>query len=94
MNFAISTKSETEGLDHLGIQVDDQSELDNQILNLSGVNISTYNDGETICIHAKSEKSWVTDPNGVAWEAYYTMEEAKFYHGEQKKTENKTACCI
>ena len=44
---------------------------------MSQANISTHSDGETTCCYAKSEKSWVEDPNGIAWEAYHTMEDAQ-----------------
>ncbi|KTC83776.1 chromate transporter [Legionella brunensis] len=57
----------------------------------SEANISTHSDGETTCCYAKSEKSWVNDPNGIAWEAYHTMEDAQFFSGG-KATES--SCCI
>lgn len=91
INFAISTRSGTHGMEHLGIQVDDAAELEELRKQFSQANISTHSDGETTCCYAKSEKSWVNDPNGVAWEAYHTMEDAQFFSSE-KATEG--SCCL
>ncbi len=91
LNFAISTRAKTTGLDHLGLQVDDAGELNALREHMSAANISTHNDGETTCCYAKSEKSWVEDPNGIAWEAYHTMEDAQIY--ADTDTVSETVCC-
>jgi len=91
LNFAISTRSGKTGLDHMGLQVDDAGELNALRDQMSAANISTHSDGETTCCYAKSEKSWVEDPNGIAWEAYHTMEDAQIYSGGDAITE--VACC-
>ena len=82
INFAISTRAGKHGVEHLGIQVDDADELDALRNQFSQANISTHSDGETTCCYAKSEKSWVSDPTGIAWEAYHTMEDAQFFSGD------------
>lgn len=92
VNFAISTRSKKVGLDHMGIQVDSVSELDEIRAQMSAANISTHSDGETTCCYAKSEKSWVEDPNGIAWEAYHTMEDAQMYSASDAPSE-AVACC-
>lgn len=101
INFAISTRAGKYGVEHLGIQVDGADELDGLRKQFSEANISTHSDGETTCCYAKSQKSWVSDPNGIAWEAYHTMEDAQFFSGDNttegscsmstKKT--STSCC-
>ena len=90
LNFAISTRVKTRGIDHLGIQVGDAAELETMRAQMSAANISTHSDGETTCCYAKSEKSWVEDPSGIAWEAYHTMEDVNIFSG--KKAGN--ACCM
>jgi hypothetical protein len=52
-------------------------------------------EGGTTCCYAKSEKSWVEDPNGVAWEAYHTMEDAQIYSGSDVASDPviEAACC-
>jgi catechol 2,3-dioxygenase-like lactoylglutathione lyase family enzyme len=87
LNFAISTRSARTGLDHLGLQVDDADELNALRDHMSAANIATHSNGETTCCYAKSEKSWVEDPNGIAWEAYHTMQDAQIYAAEP------AACC-
>lgn len=91
INFAISTRAGKHGVEHLGIQVDDAAELETLRKQFSEANISTHSNGETTCCYAKSEKSWVNDPNGIAWETYHTMEDAQFFSGE-KVTES--SCCM
>ncbi|TXH07613.1 MAG: glyoxalase/bleomycin resistance/dioxygenase family protein [Candidatus Moraniibacteriota bacterium] len=93
INFAISTRAGKVGVDHMGLQVDDVSELNVLREQMSAANISTHSDGETTCCYAKSEKSWVEDPNGVAWEAYHTMEDAQIFSGSDKSSE-EGACCV
>ena len=89
INFAISTRAEKIGVEHLGIQVDNSVELNNIREDLDHHQISTHSDGEVTCCYAKSEKSWVTDPNGLAWEVYHTMEDAEMFHGEKKSQKSK-----
>lgn len=101
INFAISTRSGKNGVNHLGIQVDDAIELEALRNQFSKANISTHHDGETTCCYAKSEKSWVNDPSGMAWEAYHTMEDVQLFSGEKKsetsssipEKNTQTSCC-
>tara|TARA_R110001592_G_scaffold16881_9_gene71590 strand:- start:16429 stop:16881 length:453 start_codon:yes stop_codon:yes gene_type:complete len=105
INFAISTRSGKTGVDHLGIQVDNLSELEAIRSQMSAANISTHSDGETTCCYAKSEKSWIEDPDGIAWEAYQTMEDVQLFAGsdivegsaccapQAKEEEKSTSCC-
>jgi catechol 2,3-dioxygenase-like lactoylglutathione lyase family enzyme len=86
LNFAISTRSGKKGVDHMGIQVDSVAELDVLRAQLSKANVSTHSDGDTVCCYARSEKSWVEDPSGMAWEAYHTMEDAQMFSGSAEKT--------
>ena len=48
-------------------------------------------EGETVCCYARSEKSWIQDPSGIAWEAYRTMEDALLFSGESDSPD--AACC-
>ncbi|OJX97623.1 MAG: glyoxalase/bleomycin resistance/dioxygenase family protein [Legionella sp. 40-6] len=101
INFAISTRTAKNGVEHLGIQVDDATELDALRKQFSQANISTHSDGETTCCYAKSEKYWVNDPSGIPWEAYHTMEDAQFFSGENTSEgscsipdqNTSTTCC-
>lgn len=91
VNFAISTRSGRKGVDHLGLQADEESELDELRERLRSADMATFDEGETVCCYARSDKSWVEDPAGIAWEAYRTMAEAQVFSDEAAAGE--TACC-
>lgn len=78
INFAISTRV-SEGVNHLGLQVDEDQELEALRTRLKDADMALFNEGETTCCYARSEKSWVKDPAGVAWEAYKNMEDAEVF---------------
>lgn len=81
INFAISSRSGNTGVDHLGLQVDDDSELQELRDRLMARDIAVFNEGETVCCYARSDKSWVVDPSGIAWEAYKTMGDVQMFSG-------------
>jgi catechol 2,3-dioxygenase-like lactoylglutathione lyase family enzyme len=91
INFAISTRGAKPGLDHVGLQVDDVSELEVLRAQLAAANIATRGDGEATCCYARSEKSWVQDPSGIAWEAYHTMADAALFNDHAQAPLPQTA---
>jgi catechol 2,3-dioxygenase-like lactoylglutathione lyase family enzyme len=90
INFAISARGAKAGIDHLGIQVEEADELEEVRARLKKANLATFAEGETTCCYARSDKTWVEDPSGIAWEAYRTMAEAEFFN---EAGVNATACC-
>ncbi|MEX0968745.1 MAG: ArsI/CadI family heavy metal resistance metalloenzyme [Bacteroidia bacterium] len=100
INFAIHLKHYDFGVEHLGLQVDALEELDEVYAGMENAKGKVDHEGETVCCYAKSEKSWIKDPQGVEWEAFYTFGESTVY-GKEKETkadgdENKEgvrACC-
>lgn len=82
INFAISTKAETaRGIEHLGMQVEDANELAEVYGRLRDAKGPILEEGATTCCYARSEKSWVADPDGVVWEAFLTTGESTVYGG-------------
>ncbi|HXV24283.1 MAG TPA: ArsI/CadI family heavy metal resistance metalloenzyme [Alphaproteobacteria bacterium] len=79
VNFAISRHGDKPGLDHLGIEVDSREELEQAYERLSRTRRPILNEGKVTCCYARSEKAWVTDPAGIAWEAFHTSGEAEEY---------------
>jgi hypothetical protein len=79
VNFAISTRSGGAGLDHLGIQVETQGELQEVYGRLQRADRPVLEEGATTCCYAKSEKSWITDPQGLSWETFLTSGESTVY---------------
>jgi hypothetical protein len=78
VNFAISTHGET-GIDHLGIQVETRSELHEVYDRLQQADRPMLEEGATTCCYARSEKSWISDPQGLAWETFLTHGESTIY---------------
>lgn len=73
INFAISTRGGALGVDHLGLQTDDVDELAELKARAEAADMSLLDEGNTTCCYANSEKHWVTDPQGVAWEHFHTL---------------------
>ena len=88
VNFAISRRDGTPGVQHLGIQVEDRAELAELYQRLRRAELPVIEEGETTCCYARSEKSRIDDPQGVQWEMFLTTGESPLYG-----TESKTACC-
>jgi len=93
LNFAISTRSNEAGLDHVGIQVEEESELAEITERLKKANLAVYDEGETTCCYAESNKAWVKDPSGIAWEAYQNMAEAEVFGIKSDPTEGEDSSC-
>ena len=93
INFAISTKPSEQGLNHLGIQVDQAEELGEIPKRLKDADMATFAEGETVCCYAQSDKTWVTDPAKVAWETYTMMDDAELYYDKTATTTDADACC-
>jgi catechol 2,3-dioxygenase-like lactoylglutathione lyase family enzyme len=80
VNFAIShNQTAGKGIEHLGLQVDDEAELAEVYGRLEAAGRPVLEEGATTCCYAKSEKSWIADPDGVVWEAFLTHGEATVY---------------
>jgi catechol 2,3-dioxygenase-like lactoylglutathione lyase family enzyme len=99
VNFAISTRGREPGLDHLGIQVENTDELQEVYARLRQAGGEITEQGQTTCCYAKSEKSWIDDPAGIAWETFHSTGESTVYGdgtGENRARiarEKQSACC-
>ena len=83
VNFSIAEKPGAYGTDHLGIQAESTAELEELRVRIARASGIVRNEGETSCCYANSDKTWVVDGQGVAWEAFYTSGVAKSYYGEE-----------
>ncbi|BCA54941.1 glyoxalase [Nitrospira sp. KM1] len=90
VNFAISTRVKKNGVDHLGIQAEEEHELSELRNRLTATGRTVEEEGETVCCYARSDKSWIQDPAGIPWEAYRTMEDAQLFAGTVGV---ESACC-
>ena len=92
INFAISNRGGKPGVDHLGIQTDSEQELAELKARAQAADIALMDEGETTCCYARSEKHWITDPQGVAWEHFHTLNDIPVF-SEEKAEPATTACC-
>jgi len=91
VNFAISKRGGSPGLRHLGIQVEDRSELSDVYARLQRADAPVREDGATTCCYAKSEKSWIADPQGIQWETFLTTGDSTVYGVDEP--EHVTSVC-
>ena len=92
VNFAISQRGGPAGINHLGFQVDEASELDEIHGRLAKAGSQVTSEQNVSCCYARSDKHWVTDPAGVAWESFRSLGTVAFYDGEPKASA-KAGCC-
>jgi catechol 2,3-dioxygenase-like lactoylglutathione lyase family enzyme len=92
INFAISTRGSKVGVDHLGFQTDDPEELAALKARAESADMALLDEGETTCCYARSEKHWVTDPQGIAWEHFHTLGNIPVF-SEGPKADVASACC-
>jgi catechol 2,3-dioxygenase-like lactoylglutathione lyase family enzyme len=93
VNFAISTRGSAAGIDHLGIQTDDPAELAELKARAEAADFALLDEGETTCCYARSEKHWVTDPQGIAWEHFHTLGNIPVFNEASAAAPVAGACC-
>lgn len=77
VNFSISLANSEFGLNHLGIETENEEELQQVYQNIEQAKGEVREEGHTVCCYAQSEKSWIKDPQNVEWEAFHTYGEAE-----------------
>ena len=94
INFAISTRGDKLGVDHLGIQTDSEEELAVLKAQAEAADMTLLDVGETTCCYARSDKVWVTDPQGIAWEQFHTLSSIPVFSEKTPSgQEQASACC-
>ncbi|MGF6920260.1 hypothetical protein OKW28_004457 [Paraburkholderia sp. 40] len=85
INFAISTRGSAAGVDHLGFQVDDAAGLAELKARAEAADMALLDDGETTCCYARSDKHWITDPQGIAWEHFHSLGNIPVLRGQAER---------
>lgn len=94
VNFAISARGVPAGLDHLGVQTDSADELAAVHDRLARGGHALLDKGAATCCYARSDKAWVVDPQGLAWETFFTHgEHASYSEDAGAEAHARLACC-
>ena len=98
INFAISNACAKTGIDHLGLQAENGSELEDIGQRLAAADVATTAQKNASCCYAKSDKYWTIDPQGVAWESFHTLDSVPMYGRDTRSRaaepqQAKAACC-
>jgi hypothetical protein len=93
VNFAISKRGNEAGIRHLGIQVEDRAELADVYSRLQRAEAPILEEGATTCCYAKSDKSWIADPQGIQWETFLTTGESTTYGAAPTRLNQGKPCC-
>ena len=93
VNFAISTRAEAVGVNHLGIQAEDAEELAQIEQRARMAGIASQPEPGASCCYARSDKHWLEDPQGVVWETFHSMGEIPVYGAGRDAGNDTAACC-
>lgn len=93
INFSISQRGHVPGVNHLGFQVDSAEELTAMRSQLSCADQSLVEEIDAACCYARSDKYWVTDPVGVPWETFHTLESIPIYGVDTEVAPQHSTCC-
>ena len=94
INFAISQRGRATGVNHLGFQVDSDDELKALRRQAADAELSALEQSDAACCYAKSDKYWIEDPQGVAWETFHTLGAIPVFGEEDERPSDSRACCI
>lgn len=99
VNFAISRRGNADlGVNHLGVQAETDDELEAIHLNLQRADSTVVAEKGAQCCYATSDKYWVTDPQGIAWESFRSLGSVPFYGEDRapaadRRADAPTPCC-
>lgn len=96
VNFAISQRGASVGINHLGFQVDSDTELEALHTQLESADRAVLAEQGANCCYAKSNKYWVTDPAGIAWESFHTLGSIPMFGAEEttpSEAKEHGGCC-
>jgi lactoylglutathione lyase len=95
INFAISTRGTRAGVDHLGIQTDSAEELAELEARARAADLALHDPGAAECCYARSDKHWLVDPQGIAWEHFHTLGDIPVFGSGSVRADAAAAaaCC-
>lgn len=93
INFAISHRGQPPGVNHLGMQAEDDAELERIHTSLERAATTVVAEKDAHCCYARSDKYWVTDPQGIAWESFRSLASIPLFGGADAVTAEQPASC-
>ncbi len=96
INFSITESAKSRGVNHIGLQADTMEELENIQSRLHDAEANTFDQPEAECCYATSSKTWVRDPDDVAWETFVTHGQITHYgndFGPSDADDSDERCC-
>lgn len=97
LNFSISESGAARkpGINHVGLQADSAEDLEAIQVRLNNAGQDTFDQPDAECCYARSTKTWVRDPDGVAWESFVTHENITHYGSdlEPNVSGHNEKCC-
>ena len=95
VNFAISRRGGRIGVNHLGLQADSADELVGirRQFSAAAADAGVRDEPDASCCYAKSDKHWVADPQGIAWEGYHSLSEIRYFDRDSEGPSSASACC-
>lgn len=94
VNFAISNTGRVPGVDHLGLQVDDDAGLRELGRRLTAAGGTVVPEESATCCYAHSDKLWTEDPQGTRWETFHTLGDATTYYAGEPTCATNGASCL
>jgi catechol 2,3-dioxygenase-like lactoylglutathione lyase family enzyme len=97
VNFAISERGGKPGINHLGLQAENENELEEIHARLQTADTAIVAEEGANCCYAKSDKYWVQDPSGLAWESFRSLDTIPFFGDVESPNaiaaKPTTSCC-
>jgi catechol 2,3-dioxygenase-like lactoylglutathione lyase family enzyme len=99
INFALSSRGEAAGVNHLGFQVESDDELQTLRKQVEQADLAALDQPGAACCYARSDKYWVTDPQGIAWETFHTLDSIPVFGGDTATSPEAAGapaagCCV
>ena len=94
VNFAIAQRGHAPGVNHLGFQVDSAEELTAMRAQLTRADRALIEQTGASCCYANSDKYWITDPEGIAWETFHTLDAIPIYGDDTEITPKSSTCWV
>ena len=91
INFSLSESRRLRGVNHVGLQADTVEELGEIRARLDAAGALTVEQADAECCYARSTKTWVRDPDSVAWETFVTHDDIAHYGAHRAPDVSDTA---